>query len=43
MHTENSYKWTRAGFEALLREAGFGAVQCWSDPAGWFAVMLASG
>ncbi|MGA1288819.1 MAG: L-histidine N(alpha)-methyltransferase [Rubrivivax sp.] len=43
LHTENSWKWTPAGFEALLREAGFREVQVWSDAQGWFAVMLASG
>ena len=43
MHTEDSYKWTRGGFEALLGEAGFGEVRAWTDEAGWFAVMLAAG
>jgi dimethylhistidine N-methyltransferase len=42
IHTENSYKWTRAGFAALLREAGFEQVQSWTDPREWFAVLLAS-
>ncbi len=42
MHTENSYKWQRADFEALLRDAGFAQVQTFTDPQGWFAVMLAS-
>ncbi len=42
IHTEDSYKWTRDGFEALLREAGFGRVRTWTDEAGWFAVMLAA-
>jgi dimethylhistidine N-methyltransferase len=32
IHTENSYKYLRADFEAVLQEAGFGAVQAW--PAG---------
>ncbi len=41
IHTENSYKWRPADFEALLREAGFGAVRRWTDPQAWFAVMLA--
>lgn len=41
MHTENSYKWTSAGFESLLREAGFRGVQTWTDGQEWFAVMLA--
>jgi len=42
IHTENSYKWRRADFEALLRDAGFRQVQGWSDERGWFAVLLAS-
>ncbi len=41
IHTENAYKWTRPHFEALLHQAGFGRVQTWTDPQGWFAVMLA--
>lgn len=43
IHTENSYKWTPAGFAALLREAGFAEVQHWTDPQGWFGVFLATG
>jgi dimethylhistidine N-methyltransferase len=43
IHTEDSYKWTRAGFEALLHDAGFRRVEAWSDDRGWFALMLASG
>jgi dimethylhistidine N-methyltransferase len=43
IHTEDSYKWTCAGFESLLRDAGFGRVRTWTDRAGWFAVMLACG
>jgi L-histidine Nalpha-methyltransferase len=39
--TEYSYKWERAGFERLLREAGFDRVQAWCDDHAWFAVMLA--
>jgi uncharacterized SAM-dependent methyltransferase len=41
IHTENSYKWRPADFEALLRDAGFRNVQTWTDEQGWFAVMLA--
>lgn len=41
LHTENSYKWTVAGFEALLREAGFRLTRCWSDPRDWFGVFWA--
>ena len=42
LHTENSYKWQADGFAALLRQAGFAQVQTFTDPQGWFAVMLAS-
>lgn len=41
IHTENSYKWEPSAFEALLREAGFGAVTHWTDARGWFSVFLA--
>ena len=41
IHTENSYKWHAADFEALLRDAGFARVQGWTDSQGWFSVMLA--
>ena len=41
IHTENSYKWQRGDFEALLRDAGFRAVKTWTDPQAWFAVSLA--
>jgi L-histidine Nalpha-methyltransferase len=42
IHTENSYKYTPARFEALLREAGFADTQHWTDDKGWFAVFHAS-
>ena len=41
IHTENSYKWQPADFEALLRDAGFAHVEGWTDAQGWFSVMLA--
>jgi dimethylhistidine N-methyltransferase len=41
MHTENSYKWTRPTFEALLCAAGFVQVRTWSDPQTRFAVCWA--
>ncbi len=41
LHTENSYKWLRGDFEAMLRDAGFGRVQHWTDDRGWYGVMLA--
>jgi L-histidine N-alpha-methyltransferase len=43
IHTENSYKWTLEGFDALLRSAGYPKVRCWTDERQWFAVFLASG
>lgn len=42
IHTENSYKWSPAAFEALLHEAGYTRVQRWCDADEAFAVMLAS-
>ena len=42
IHTENSYKYTVASFTALLRRAGFGQVQHWSDEKNWFGVFFAS-
>jgi L-histidine N-alpha-methyltransferase len=41
IHTENSYKWTQAGFADLLRQAGFGTCVHWTDPAQRFAVYWA--
>ena len=41
IHTENSYKYTPALFEAMLCEAGFSKVQQWRDPQDWVAVFLA--
>ena len=41
LHTENSYKWAPEDFEALLREAGFGAPRHWTDANGWFSVFWA--
>lgn len=42
LHTENSYKWRVADFEALLHSAGYANVQCWTDPHADFAVLLAA-
>lgn len=36
IHTENSYKYTRASFLALLEEAGFARPRIWTDPQQWF-------
>lgn len=41
IHTENSYKWQRDDFAALLDQAGFSTTQCWTDEQNWFAVFLA--
>lgn len=43
IHTENSYKWTVPGFDALLRAAGFRETRHWCDPADGFAAFLACG
>ena len=42
IHTENSYKWKRAEFEALLKQAGFRQARSWTDEQQAFAVMLAN-
>ena len=42
IHTENSYKYTVEGFDALLRGAGWTHTRCFTDPRGWFAVFCAS-
>ena len=42
MLTEHSYKWTPAGFVALLHEAGYGEVSCWTDATAAYAVMFAA-
>ena len=41
MHTENSCKWQRSDFEALLRDAGWRQVQAWTDANNDFAVLVA--
>lgn len=41
IHTENSYKYRRADFFALLARAGFSRSDAWTDPRDWFAVVLA--
>jgi len=48
IHTENSYKWTPASFEGLLRDAGWQPQRHWTDaaaggPEGDFGVFLAHG
>lgn len=41
IHSENSYKYSRAQFESMLREAGFSEVEVWSDSAQAFWVFHA--
>jgi dimethylhistidine N-methyltransferase len=41
IHTENSYKYTKASFSNLLIKAGFAAVQTWTDPKELFMVCYA--
>ncbi len=41
IHTEDSYKWTAAGFGRLLEEAGFMRRKSWQDAEGGFALFLA--
>lgn len=41
IHSENSYKYSRREFEQLLREAGFGSICAWTNPAEEFWVFLA--
>lgn len=41
IHTEISCKYTEAGFAALLHDAGFADVRCYTDPQRWFGVYTA--
>ena len=41
IHTENSYKYTKASFFDLLTKAGFANVQAWTDPKELFMVCYA--
>lgn len=38
IHTENSYKYTLDGFEALAAESGFSIQKVWTDPGQLFSV-----
>jgi dimethylhistidine N-methyltransferase len=38
IHTESSYKYSIAEFQALAARAGFRAAKVWTDPRGWFSV-----
>ncbi|HXZ48253.1 MAG TPA: L-histidine N(alpha)-methyltransferase [Usitatibacter sp.] len=42
IHTENSYKYGAAQFEAMLAEAGFGSVRRWAAPRDAYFVFYAS-
>ena len=41
IHTENSYKYTRDSFAAVLQAAGFTTAGVWTDAKGWFAFFAA--
>ncbi|MBL9077470.1 MAG: L-histidine N(alpha)-methyltransferase [Planctomycetes bacterium] len=41
IHTENSYKYTVAGFAQVLADAGLRSVGCWTDPRRWFGFFVA--
>ncbi len=41
IHTENSYKYRQSGAVALLEKSGFRAVNVWTDPNEWFALIYA--
>lgn len=38
LHTENSCKYTVAGFQALAARAGYVPAAVWCDPQGWFSL-----
>jgi dimethylhistidine N-methyltransferase len=38
IHTENSYKYTVDGFQALAASAGFQARECWTDTGNLFSI-----
>jgi dimethylhistidine N-methyltransferase len=38
IHTENSYKYSKAGFVDLLGNCGFGGIECWTDEGNKFLV-----
>ncbi|MGF1551622.1 MAG: L-histidine N(alpha)-methyltransferase [Paracoccaceae bacterium] len=40
IHTENSHKYTREGFERLARAAGWPNATFMTDPDGWFGLFL---
>jgi L-histidine N-alpha-methyltransferase len=42
IHTENSYKYHPAEFEALLRGAGFSSIRRWASPDEGYFVFYAA-
>ena len=38
IHTENSYKYSVAQFQAMARRAGYGPVRVWTDPQRLFSL-----
>ena len=42
IHTENSYKYTKASFTNMLLDAGFKKTTSWTDDKGYFLVCYAS-
>jgi dimethylhistidine N-methyltransferase len=42
IHTENSYKYTKASFTEMLRNAGFKKIHTWTDAQDYFLVCYAS-
>lgn len=42
IHSENSYKWLKSSFEALLREAGFKEITVFTDEREWFGLFWAN-
>ena len=42
IHTENSYKYTKASFKNMLLDAGFKKTTSWTDDKGYFLVCYAS-
>jgi uncharacterized SAM-dependent methyltransferase len=41
IHTENSHKYGERGARVLLRTGGWTPVAEWTDPKGWFSLILA--
>ena len=39
LHTENSHKYSVAGFQALAARAGFSPGPVWTDERGWFSLL----